>query len=603
MMDETFDPYLNWLGIPPEEQPPDHYRLLGLPRFESDPRRIEQASDDRMVEIRRYQSGPRMAYTQRLLKEISVARLCLLDIQAKASYDTVLRGRQSLNSIGWEEASPLGPYPQSPGAPPYSQAGPAHFPSGSPQYAQPQPYAQPQLQPPQYAQPQPYGQPQPYAQPQPYGQPQPYAQPPQYASSPPHSPPSYAGQSYSDPAAYAAPQGYAGPHPYDTSHGFAAGQGLATPPGFGSTQPGFGSTPHYGAPPPVAGPPIASPPIAPPPIHEQPPEPPPIDSPRIPDHATGRPAAGTRSPGGRTGGTRGPSVKKGRDSADGATAPRGTGKSGRAGLKKRRSAASATAAHSDDDAAPGVDGETAEASASLFRSTWFLPTLALLGVGGILAMWIIVRSGAFRQNEPIAGLGDKDGRIEESVEDIDAASVQGSGGTGGEGGKKTDGGGASGRKTTHSTIDNPFGRVEIVQEGTGDLNFTPPTAEVTGTGLALETRGGDSVAVGWANAEQTLVWNFRLARPDIFRVELTYTAGEETRGAQFALQVDDEDPRANAVEPTGAPEKFRTDILHLTVRRSGKHQLRLAVQDLPMGGAIAVKSLRFIPKGLSDRKK
>ena len=37
-----------------------------------------------MAEIRRYQSGPRMAYTQRLLKEISIARLCLLDIQSKA---------------------------------------------------------------------------------------------------------------------------------------------------------------------------------------------------------------------------------------------------------------------------------------------------------------------------------------------------------------------------------------------------------------------------------------------------------------------------------------------------------------------------------------
>jgi hypothetical protein len=31
--------------------------------------------------------------------------------------------------------------------------------------------------------------------------------------------------------------------------------------------------------------------------------------------------------------------------------------------------------------------------------------------------------------------------------------------------------------------------------------------------------------------------------------------------------------------------------------------LRIAVQDLPMGGAISLKSLRFAPKGLSDRKK
>ena len=28
-LQEKFDPYHIWLGIPPEEQPPNHYRLLG----------------------------------------------------------------------------------------------------------------------------------------------------------------------------------------------------------------------------------------------------------------------------------------------------------------------------------------------------------------------------------------------------------------------------------------------------------------------------------------------------------------------------------------------------------------------------------------------
>ena len=29
-MAANFDPYYKWLGIPPEEQPPNHYRLLGI---------------------------------------------------------------------------------------------------------------------------------------------------------------------------------------------------------------------------------------------------------------------------------------------------------------------------------------------------------------------------------------------------------------------------------------------------------------------------------------------------------------------------------------------------------------------------------------------
>mgnify|MGYP001446848472 CR=1 FL=1 len=31
-----FDPYHKWLGIPPHDQPADHYRLLGIERFEND---------------------------------------------------------------------------------------------------------------------------------------------------------------------------------------------------------------------------------------------------------------------------------------------------------------------------------------------------------------------------------------------------------------------------------------------------------------------------------------------------------------------------------------------------------------------------------------
>jgi hypothetical protein len=34
MQTKTVDPYDEWLGIPPKDQPPNHYRLLGLELFE-----------------------------------------------------------------------------------------------------------------------------------------------------------------------------------------------------------------------------------------------------------------------------------------------------------------------------------------------------------------------------------------------------------------------------------------------------------------------------------------------------------------------------------------------------------------------------------------
>ena len=42
-MSDAFDPYHRWLGIPPDEQPPHHYRLLGINAFETDPEVIRDA--------------------------------------------------------------------------------------------------------------------------------------------------------------------------------------------------------------------------------------------------------------------------------------------------------------------------------------------------------------------------------------------------------------------------------------------------------------------------------------------------------------------------------------------------------------------------------
>ena len=47
-----FDPYYRWLGIPPEEQPAHHYRLLGLTLFESDRAVIEARSLDQIDRVR-----------------------------------------------------------------------------------------------------------------------------------------------------------------------------------------------------------------------------------------------------------------------------------------------------------------------------------------------------------------------------------------------------------------------------------------------------------------------------------------------------------------------------------------------------------------------
>ena len=89
----TFDPYHKWLAIPPAEQPPNQYRLLGVALFEADPDVIEAAADRQMTYIRQCATGEHVKESQQLLNELSAARVCLLNASKKESYDRDLKAR------------------------------------------------------------------------------------------------------------------------------------------------------------------------------------------------------------------------------------------------------------------------------------------------------------------------------------------------------------------------------------------------------------------------------------------------------------------------------------------------------------------------------
>ncbi|MCA9200927.1 MAG: hypothetical protein KDA87_25485, partial [Planctomycetales bacterium] len=89
-MDPSFDPYLNWLGIRTPNRPPNHYQLLGIQQFESDPDVIETAADRQMAHVRTFQNGPHADASQQILNELAAAKVCLLHAQRKAQYDATL---------------------------------------------------------------------------------------------------------------------------------------------------------------------------------------------------------------------------------------------------------------------------------------------------------------------------------------------------------------------------------------------------------------------------------------------------------------------------------------------------------------------------------
>lgn len=459
MTADTFDPYLHWLGIPPYERPVDHYRLLGVTQFESDARRIEEAADARMNLVRSYQSGPRVAHTQKLLNELSAARLCLTNPQSKASYDAVLRGRQVLGVASHSPMPPLGgamtPVASAPIVP--------TLPMGMPPQAPPMAAMAPRA---------------------------PLAMP-------------------------ATPHGYAAPLAIP----------LATPISAPGAAPYPTAIPYAMPPQPQSQP------------QSQPPLPPPISAPPMSSVTNSSVRERVPEP-------LAPPISKGHAEAQGV-----------------------------DSVEPGKQRRIAVVVA--------VGLVLVIGVG--LGIARFVGRGGVEAGGEASDPADAPAPTEVVV------------------GKREDSGNPRNARTT---IDDPFGAVEVVQEGTGEMHFPAQIAELAGDGLSLELRGDDQVVSGWGGANaQSLNWNFRLVKPDIFRVELTYAASDDARGGRIVLAVDDGEPKAADIVATGGLESFRTDIVHLTVPRSGKHRLSLSVEGLEQPGGLIIKALRFAPKGIGDKKK
>jgi hypothetical protein len=91
------DPYhklLEVLGFTPNGKPPDHYRLLGLERFEDDLEAIKAQVDQRTRLVNIHRQAPHEKACGDLLYQINAAKTCLLNPRLKGAYDRKLRSDQ-----------------------------------------------------------------------------------------------------------------------------------------------------------------------------------------------------------------------------------------------------------------------------------------------------------------------------------------------------------------------------------------------------------------------------------------------------------------------------------------------------------------------------
>ncbi len=109
----AFDPYYTWLGIPPHQQPADHYRLLGVQPFEGNVDVISHALDQRLAYVRTFQNGRRGDLSQTILNELALAGTCLLDPASRRRYDAALRSERKAEATAAASAKPA-PAPRRP---------------------------------------------------------------------------------------------------------------------------------------------------------------------------------------------------------------------------------------------------------------------------------------------------------------------------------------------------------------------------------------------------------------------------------------------------------------------------------------------------------
>lgn len=85
-------PYERFLKIPESETPPDHYRLLGIPRFTSDLKAIHSAMIERNSLLKSWDNSGYYRESNAVLDEVIAAAAVLEDPARKSAYDAQLRG-------------------------------------------------------------------------------------------------------------------------------------------------------------------------------------------------------------------------------------------------------------------------------------------------------------------------------------------------------------------------------------------------------------------------------------------------------------------------------------------------------------------------------
>lgn len=86
-MNQRFNPYHQWLGIPKEKFPPTHYDLLGISLNEEDESVIQSAAQRQRNHTEQFLVGDHAKYARQVIQQVDEAEITLLDPELRRNYD------------------------------------------------------------------------------------------------------------------------------------------------------------------------------------------------------------------------------------------------------------------------------------------------------------------------------------------------------------------------------------------------------------------------------------------------------------------------------------------------------------------------------------
>ncbi|MCO6456759.1 MAG: hypothetical protein J5I93_15780 [Pirellulaceae bacterium] len=89
-MQDSFNPYHEWLGLELDQREPDFYQLLGIGSETRDTAEIAAAANRAITRVRSHRPGPRAAAWAQLLDQLAEAKRRLSDPDLRAQYDAHL---------------------------------------------------------------------------------------------------------------------------------------------------------------------------------------------------------------------------------------------------------------------------------------------------------------------------------------------------------------------------------------------------------------------------------------------------------------------------------------------------------------------------------